>query len=147
MIPIKQKYLHIQDSQHGDCWRTCIASILECDVDIFPYHNGDIPWPDEYSEVVQILESMGYDYLSMPINKIKQGMLDCRDTDGYSIAIGKSNRGVNHSVVWKNGIAHDPHPDNSGISDIIRFEFLIKEINTDINQIVLDAKGGFSADD
>ena len=146
MIPIKQKYLHIPDSQHGDCWRTCIASILECDVDIFPYHNGDIPWPDEYSEVVQILESMGYDYLSVPINKIKQGMLDCYDTDGYSIAIGKSSRGVNHSVVWKNGIAHDPHPDNTGISDIIRFEYLIKILEYDINKIVLDSKGGFSDD-
>jgi len=126
MIPIKQKYLHIPGVQHGDCWRTCIASILECDVDTFPYHNGDISWPDEYNEMMQILASMGYDYLSVPINKITQGMLDCFDTDGYSIAIGKSNRGVNHSIVWKNGMAHDPHPDNSGISDIIFFEFLIK---------------------
>ena len=126
MIPLKQKYLHIPDQQHGDCWRTCIASILECDVDKFPYHNGDISWPDEYDEMMQILESMGYAYGTIPINYVTQGILDCPDTDGYSIAIGKSNRGVNHSVIWKNGIVHDPHPDNTGISDIIRFEVLTK---------------------
>jgi hypothetical protein len=126
MKRIKQKYLHIPDKQHGDCWRTCIASILECDVDTFPYHNGDITWPEEYAEVVQILESMGYAYESMPINSVVNKALDCPDTDGYCIAIGKSSRGVNHSVVWRNGIAHDPHPENSGISDIIRFEILTK---------------------
>ena len=123
---IKQKYLHIPDKQHGDCWRTCIASILECNVDVFPYHNGDISWADEYDEMMKILESMGYYYETIPINSITEGILDCPDTDGYSIAIGKSIRGVNHSVVWKNGMAHDPHPDNTGLLDIIRFEVLTK---------------------
>jgi len=126
MKPIKQKYLHIPDKQHGDCWRTCLASILECDVDTFPYHNGDISWPDEWAEVMKILESLGYYYGTAPVGSTSCGILDCPDTDGYSIAIGKSNRGVNHSVVWKNGIAHDPHPDNTGLTEITRFEVLTR---------------------
>ena len=126
MIPLKQKYLHIPDKQHGDCWRTCLASILECDIDTFPYHNGDISWPDEYDEVMGILESLGYFYGTMSIDYVTQGMLDCPDTDGYSIAIGKSNRGLSHAVVWKNGIANDPHPDNTGLVEITRFEVLTK---------------------
>ena len=126
MKPIKQKYLHIPDKQQGDCWRTCLASILECDVNIFPYHNGDISWPDEWAEVMKILESLGYYYGSAPVGSTTCGMLDCPDTGGYSIAIGKSNRGVNHSVVWKNGMAHDPHPDNTGLIEITRFEVLTR---------------------
>ena len=126
MNPIKQKYSHIPDKQHGDCWRACLASILECDIDTFPYHNGDISWPEEWQEVLGILEEMGYFYETIPINSVTQGLIDCPDTDGYSIAIGKSNRGVNHSVVWKNGMAHDPHPDNTGLLEIERFEMLIK---------------------
>jgi hypothetical protein len=127
MIPIKQKYLHIPDKQHGDCWRACIASILECDIDTFPYHNGDISWADEYDEMLRILKSMGHEYISNPVSNIKEGQLNVRDTKGYVIAIGKSPRGVYHAVVWKNGLAHDPHPDGTGLIEITRFECLIKE--------------------
>ena len=126
MKPLKQKYLHIPDKQHGDCWRTCIASILECDIDLFPYHNGDIDWEDEYQEVCTILESIGYEYSSIPVHLLREGDLDSPDTQGYVIAVGKSSRGVLHSVVWKNGLAHDPHPDSNGLCDIIRFEILDK---------------------
>lgn len=131
MKPIKQKYLHIAEKQHGDCWRACLASILECDIDRFPYHNGDIAWPDEFDEVMRILYSMGYYYGTVPVNHVIQGIIDCPDTDGYSIAIGKSNRGINHAVVWKNGIAHDPHPDNTGLIEITRFEVLTRLRLTD----------------
>ena len=127
MIKIKQKYLHIPDNQHGDCWRTCLASILEWDVETFPYHNGDISWPDEYDEVMKILDSMGYEYATIPVNYVTKDMLDSPDTDGYSIAVGKSVRGVNHSIVWKNGMAHDPHPDNTGLTEIVRFEILYRK--------------------
>lgn len=126
MKPIKQKYLHIPDKQHGDCWRSCLASILECDVDTFQYHNGDISWPDEWDEVMKKLESLGYYYGTVPVGSTTCGMLECPDTDGYCIAIGKSNRGVNHAVVWKNGMAHDPHPDNTGLIEITMFEILTK---------------------
>lgn len=125
MIPLEQKYLHT-DNQHGDCWRTCIASILECDIDTFPYHNGDISWPDEYDEVMRILESMGWNYYSLTISQVREGFLNSQDTDGYVLAIGSSLRGCNHSVIWKNGIVHDPHPDKSGLENIIRFEILQK---------------------
>ena len=126
MKPVKQKYIHIPDQQHGDCWRAAISSILECDIDTFPYHNGDISWPEEWQEVMNILNEMGYAYSSLSMGFIAEGMLDCPDTNGYCIAIGKSNRGVNHAIVWKNGMAHDPHPDNTGIMEIERFEILYK---------------------
>lgn len=126
MKPIKQIYLHIPDRQQGDCWRACLASILECDINTFPYHNGDISWPDEWNEAMNILATLGYYYDTVPVGSAHQGILDCPDTDGYSIAIGKSNRGVNHAVVWKNGMAHDPHPDNTGLTEITRFEIFTK---------------------
>lgn len=61
----------------------------------------------------------------------KSNIIDGQWTDGYIIAIGKSPRStderrINHAVVWKNGLVHDPHPDNTDILDIIMFEVLIK---------------------
>lgn len=75
---------------------------------------------------MNILATLGYYYDTVPVGSAHQGILDCPDTDGYSIAIGKSNRGVNHAVVWKNGMAHDPHPDNTGLTEITRFEIFTK---------------------
>jgi hypothetical protein len=79
--------------------------------------------------MMEILDSTGYEYSSIPIDCVLSGVLESQDTHGYCIAIGRSQRGVNHAVVWKNGIAHDPHPDNTGIIDILRFEVFHKKNN------------------
>jgi hypothetical protein len=131
MIPVKQKYLHIPDEQAGDCWRACLASILECDIELFPAPNIIDDWSDYYPKIFQVLHSLGYLWIGYTIENTDRTSLLAPDTDGYIIAVGKSPRStiekrVNHSVVWKNGIIHDPHPDNKGILDIIAFEILLK---------------------
>ena len=124
MKPVKQKYLHVSKiGQKGDCWRACIASIIECDIELFPDPNVITDWPMLYNNTLEMLEKMGYHYDSIPVSGLK-----C--DHGYIIAIGKSPRSkrkrITHAVVWNNMIVHDPHPDNTGLLDITRFEILTK---------------------
>ncbi len=123
MIPVYQKYLHIpRKNQKGDCWRACLASILECDIDKFPDPNIITDWPTLYTETLVVIEKMGYKYDSIPISLFHE--------NGYCVAIGKSPRSkrkrITHAVVWNKGIVHDPHPDKKGLLDITRFEIFTK---------------------
>jgi hypothetical protein len=123
MKKVYQKYLHIPiKRQKGDCWRACLASILECDIELFPNPNEIKDWPTLYSKTVEVIYSLGYEYSSRPVSLFHE--------NGYCIAIGKSPRSktkrISHAVVWNNGIVHDPHPDKTGLLDITRFEFLTK---------------------
>jgi hypothetical protein len=114
----------VEKDGHGDCWRACIASIIECDIDKLPDPNKCNGWPDIYSKTQETLEKMGFTITSYPVQTYKSRTFDF---DGRIIAIGKSPRSteekrINHAVVWFNGIIHDPHPDNTGILDIVSFE-------------------------
>lgn len=125
MKPVEQKYLHIPKiNQKGDCWRACLASIIECNIELFPDPNVITDWPMLYNNTLEVIENMGYHCNSIPVSMLKS---DCRD---YIIAIGKSPRSkrkrITHAVVWNNGIIHDPHPDKTGLLDITRFEILTK---------------------
>ena len=127
-----QKYLHIPDQQAGDCWRACLASILECDIEDFPRPDNYNDWSNYYPEVLKVITEKGWQWIGYTIENIDSAdILQAKDTGGYVIAVGKSPRStaekrINHAVVWKNGIVHDPHPDSKGILDIIIFEVLIK---------------------
>ena len=134
MIPVNQKYIHIEGQQAGDCWRACIASILECEIEDFPILENYDDWSDYYPKVLKVLDAKGWQLVGYTIENINNpDILQANDTDGYVIAVGKSPRStpekrINHAVVWKNGIVHDPHPDNTGLIEIIIFEILIKKI-------------------
>jgi hypothetical protein len=137
MKPVNQKYIHIEGKQNGDCWRACIASILNLEINYFPEWNINESFDEYYPKVFAILKELGWQWGEIKINNTGSDSLVKYAVDGYVIAIGKSPRStddnrVNHAVVWKNGIVHDPHPDNTGILDIISFEVLMK-INNDEN--------------
>lgn len=123
MKKVMQKYFHIpKRNQRGDCWRACLASILECDIELFPDPNVITDWPMLYTETLVAIEKLGYKYESIPVSLFHE--------NGYCIAIGKSPRSkrtrITHAVVWNNGIVHDPHPDKTGLYDITRFEVFTK---------------------
>lgn len=132
MKPIMQKYLHIPGKQNGDCWRACIASIIECDIEELPIPIIEESWSEYGFKMDKKLAEMGWESIQYPVRSIKEGMLTSLDTNGYVLALGKSPRfkgsGLNHYVVWKNGMVHDPHPENLGILDIIDFEVLVRVI-------------------
>jgi len=133
MKAVNQKYIYIEGKQNGDCWRACMASILELEIDVFPEWDVNEPFDQYYPKVFNVLKGYGYEWGSINIAETKEYNLLDYSIDGYVIAVGKSPRSneerFNHAVVWKNGIVHDPHPDNTGILDIINFEVLMKITN------------------
>ena len=131
MKPVKQNLFHIPGKQNGDCWRAAIASIIECDINELPVPSIDKSWSEYCLEMDYKLAAMGWQNIQYPVRCITEGMLSSPDTDGYVLALGKSPRfngtdRINHYVVWKNGMVHDPHPENKGILDIIDFEIMSK---------------------
>ena len=136
MKPVNQKIL-VEGELSGDCWRACLASILECDIENFPSprdYNAqtDEGWSNYSNAVLQVLSDMGFEYYCIPVSNLyKDPLLLSGSYHGQLIAVGESPRSsverpINHSVVWNNGIIHDPHPDKNGIVNIKYFEGLIK---------------------
>lgn len=122
MKPVDQDQLHDPPDSIGNCFRACIASVFEIDID-----EVDIPeleqtlWDgdDWFSLVVDWAWSKDYAvwfwYNSNPHGKqIPVQGID----DRYLIATGPSPRhqDTDHAVVFKgNKLAHDPHPSKSGL--------------------------------
>lgn len=86
---------------HGDCFRACVASILELDPTTLP--NFADAWPDSWiawaGDRYELVE-----YAEPP--------------HGWSIAVGVSPRDsvITHGVVWYGDkIVHDPHPSRAGL--------------------------------
>jgi hypothetical protein len=109
MIPVQQT---IFGPPHGDCYRACVASILELPIDDVPnfVESGD-KW-------IEATEDFLLKFRLQPITL----MVDhCRDAGlipaGYHIIGGKSPRGdFYHAVVgFKGNRVYDPHPDELGL--------------------------------
>lgn len=101
---------------HGDCFRTCVACILElpldavpnfCDVDLYPGDDGE--WFVALDEWLQMFNLSA-------ICLSHDGTFAPR---GFAILSGGSPRGdFNHSVVAHNGeMVWDPHPSRGGLRD------------------------------
>ena len=123
MIKVYQQNLH-NETTSGDCWIACIASILEIDINELPNPNdydAKNNWVEYARVVLEKLDSLGYELLCQTPNEFT------KLTD-IMMVVGKSPRGdFNHCVLWDDKIIHDPHPDNTGVENIIFFEQLIKK--------------------
>jgi len=120
MIPVIQKTKY-------DCWRACIASILEIDIEALPLPEDNMHHTSaQYvAKLRKALLELGYTLTCYSPQNINSKILSSPDTGGYVIAIGRSPRGnYNHAVVWINGIVHDPHPEKTGILDIRAFQVI-----------------------
>lgn len=124
MKNVMQKYLHQPEKGiTGDCWRACIASITDVDIENFPNPNDydfETEWSIYWTDVWEKLQTLGFDLCIESVHHFK-------GNGKPVIASGKSPRGeFNHAIVWNNGIIHDPHPDNTGICNIDHFEVIEK---------------------
>lgn len=116
VIPVDQLKLHDENTV-GDCFRACLASILEMDPSDVPHFvelGGDKWWilATEWCEENGL--SLTY---SFKANGIREHL------PLYWIASGKSPRGdFNHSVVFfGDEMVHDPHPSRDGIEGLPTF--------------------------
>lgn len=131
MKPIKQTKISSEDGTiHGNCFRACIASILEIDIDSIPaFEDMGTEWHMPFFKFLNEnnLETDGTRYKH--IDSFEFDLINYEGIYGYIIVNGKSPRTYvtrGHSVVYKNGqMVHDPHPSNDGLLEIENF-YMIK---------------------
>lgn len=107
MIPVNQTKLHNPEKGiNGNCFRACIASILEVDIDSLPIFEDYFDlWPDVFVAWCNA-NRIDFCFTANPPN-------------GYSIITGTSIRGVLHCCIAFDGVVvHDPHPSKVGLLEI-----------------------------
>jgi hypothetical protein len=117
--PVFMTIKHDPPHSFGDCYRCCIASILEIDPVIIPHPGarGEAHWLEELPKLDRWFKERGLYHFC-----VKSALADLKDwqdalNGGYYIMGGQSARGFGHFVVAQNyGMVHDPHPDGSGIT-------------------------------
>ena len=107
MIPVR----NINNERRGTCFRACLASILEMDIDMLPrFEHFGIIW---LWVLFFWLKKNGYILKGIG----KPGDIKKHNgIDGYVIVFGLSDRGTKHAVIYKDyELYHDPHSDNTGL--------------------------------
>jgi hypothetical protein len=98
----------------GNCMSACIASLFNMrvtDVPNFFATHGQEPeaW---WRGVREWLSRHNYGIMCLDVSE--STTLDVYA--GYFIVSGMSKRGVNHAVIYRDGVMiHDPHPDRTGV--------------------------------
>ena len=123
MTPVDQLFLHSkEDGVVGDCWRACIASLLDLPAESVPhfmlepcYLDATAGWPDQRGMIFHI---------------------DVFPPNELCIAVDRSPREGYHSVIADGGaledkvpkLVHDPHPSRAGLvhKDPRYFWFVVK---------------------
>jgi len=107
MIPV---YQLINSLSKGDCFRACVASILELPIEEVPNFMED--GEDKFNDhIVDWIKDRTFTIRYVEINNDDdQKEFEQTTKDHYVIAIGQ-NAFCYHAVVWRNGkIVHDPNP-------------------------------------
>lgn len=125
MIPIIQTKISSKDgSISGNCFRACIASILEIDIDSIPAFE-DMEAGKWQIPFMNFLSENGYEFEGTGRfgNEFHDNLFKTYEgVDGYIIVGGKSPREWvtrGHAVVYKNGeMVHDPHPSGEGLIEL-----------------------------
>ena len=112
MKPVKQL---ICNNENGDCFRACVASILERPVESVPNFVRKNQTDEELWKLHNSwAANENFRYVLIFLEKNRWDVLD----NIFCIASGKSPRGEHyHAVVWHNGIIHDPHPSNDFLAE------------------------------
>ena len=125
MKPIIQTKISSEDgSINGNCFRTCIASILEIDVDSIPAFE-DMEGGQWQIPFMNFLSDNGCEFEGTGRfnNEFHKNLFENYEgVDGYIITNGTSPRAWvtrGHSVLYKNGkLVHDPHPSGEGLVEL-----------------------------
>lgn len=122
MIPVNMTVMHNPPDSIGDCFRCCIASILELPADKVPHVMGGANWDDKsgqwFKDLNAFLKPMGLVYVDFEVPSDRPWQFDDIG-EIYHVISGSSPNldGTGHSVVAKSGIVvHDPAPSKLGLS-------------------------------
>lgn len=106
----------------GNCMSACIASILEIDLQEIPHFRLLEQQTSRCWNAIlnDWLEPRGLAFLLMPaVPAMRHQLMFC---PSYHMMLGNGPRGHRHGVVGLKGqLAHDPHPDGTGLLDVDYF--------------------------
>jgi hypothetical protein len=108
--------------QCGDCWRACIASMLDLPTEAVPHFAVDaegkmLNGEDASLKLMEFLRPLGFSYVEVPFSLAEGDTVDDALTkigaawmrDVHWTLLGKSKRGFNHVVVCRGAkVVHDP---------------------------------------
>lgn len=121
MIPVLQDVFYMpglpEEEQRGNCWPSCLASIMEKSLAEVPGFFGEDWWSRSQAWV----ESQGWEISFFPLeftdwqNKFDETI----EPNEFYIVGGKSPRGdFRHVVIYQNGkMVHDPHFSQEDVQD------------------------------
>ncbi len=111
------------DQIPGGCWPACLAGLTGIQHDALARHvpadfkpERDDVWREYRNAIVAELHAHGWTYV------------DCgtRIPKGWSVMVGRSERGVDHAVIAFDGaLWHDPHPSRAGLVSVKCYELVI----------------------
>lgn len=128
MIPIEQRQLYIAEKQSGDCWKCCLASILELSYEDVPHfvEEGEREYTSWWNATQAWLREQGYVIATFCLRGKDRPLLsinDREDIDYHFSAPGHWMAGVtsprmtpegeniSHVVVMNgSSVVWDPHP-------------------------------------
>lgn len=143
MIPVYQTIMHDPDNgQYGDCFRACIASLMELPIEEVP-HFMDGLGVDEgrigLRRACDWLKVVGYGTIAYhaawtpeELHLWQDDFLMALNPNTHHIISGYTARNTFHSVIGKGGhMVHDPHPSGIGLLQPSEenpwiFEFIVK---------------------
>lgn len=117
MSPVKQTIFSDKEKGvHGNCMQAAVASILElplCDVPNFAEAKNF------WGAVRRFFRQHNLQMMHLSVDSV---------VPGYYMVTGRSPRfaDVLHQTIYHSGkLAHDPHPDNTGVTEITNVEILV----------------------
>ena len=113
---MKPVYQTILDDTLGDCFRACAASIFEFAIEDMPNFWEQTQSSEEFWKLnnAWLSKNKGHRCISFQFEEKDKHLVN----GILCIACAKSPRGdVDHAVVWRDGLLHDPHPSNAGLSE------------------------------
>lgn len=119
---------HNAEGRPGDCWKTCVAALLDAPLDDVPHFLEEDDW---WLSTQQFVRSRvgGNAVLARWTDAGKVPSEDLR-VPGFLIASGDSPRGnFQHAVIANldGEVIHDPHPSRAGLKGEPRQYFAVVE--------------------
>lgn len=120
----KQAFLHKpEEGVYGDCYRTCLACLLDLERDEVPqYYGPDISVDEVLDLYDEWLAERGLIEITVlyssivPLQEILDSVANCNPKLGFYMLTGTSKTDVNHVVICNgNQIVHDTSLNNAGI--------------------------------
>jgi len=117
VIPVHQTKFGVG----GNCFAACLASLFEVPLESMPDFCESGTNDGWWRSVRMWLAGRGYGVMCVGCS----GSEWLENFAGWLIVSGKSDRGLDHATLWREGIMkHDPHPSGTGLVEFEAVDLL-----------------------